>query len=263
MSPAHSPANPPDPEPKALAEVAPFEEGDFHALSESLSRDPQYNDRRLVARRKLGTIAKAAVERIAAETGGALALTQRTSLHQPHAFNHNRVKRLWAYLCRGKQEKARLKRVLGSELGKDLDAAYRNAYLCVALEADAVEVSLRIHKDGWYDGQNLMQRVKREGLKPWLAELNRLRGFRLRLDDWKGEWRCGELDVDKLEEFLKYYKPADHALAIERRWPAPPGARGAVLGPGVPAELVTELTRLVPMYRFAVWSEESDFLFTK
>jgi hypothetical protein len=256
-------SDPRDVEPRALAELAAFEEGDFHALSEGLSRDPQYNDRRLVARRKLGTIAKLAVERIESESSGALALAQRTSLHQPHAFNHMRVRRLWAYLCRAKPEKTRLKRVLGAELGKDLDAAYRNAYLCVALEADAVETSLRIHRDAWYDGQNLVQRVKREGLGGWLAELNRLRGYRLKLDDWKGEWRCGELTADRLEEFLKYYQPADHALAVERRVPAPSGARGAVLDPSVPEQLVQELARLAPLYRFTVWSQESDFLFAR
>ena len=94
-----------DPEPKPLAELAPFEEGDFHALTEALGRDPQYNDRRLVTRRKLASIAKLAVDEIAAEVagkGGAIELQSRTSLHQPHMFNHMRVRRIWAYITRGK-----------------------------------------------------------------------------------------------------------------------------------------------------------------
>jgi len=253
----------PDLEPKPLPALAPFEEGDFHALSEGLSRDPQYNDRRLVARRKLGTIAQAAVARIAEDSGGELELAQRTSLHQPHAFNHMRVRRLWAYICRGKAEKTRLKRVIGAELAKDLDAAYRNAYLCVALEAEALEVSLRIHKDAWYDGQNLLNRLKAEGLEGWRAQLNRLDGFRLRMDDWKGEWPCGRLGVDRIEEYLRYYKPGDHSLTVECRFPAPAGARGAVLSADVPEGMVEELARLVPLYRFMVWSAESDHLFSR
>jgi hypothetical protein len=255
----------PDLEPKPLAALEPFEEGDFHALSEGLGRDPQYNDRRLVARRKLGTIAQAAVVRIASETEGAVALLQRTSLHQPHAFNHMRVRRLWAYICRAKPEKTRLKRVIGPELAKDLDAAYRNAYLCVGVEADAIEVSLRIHPDGWYDGQNLIRRVKAEGLAGWLERLNALDGYFLRLADWKGEWRCGSLTVSSLEELLRHYTPGDHALAVERRWPVPkdPGpAQGAVFGQDVPQSLVEELPRLAPLYRYTAWSAESDFLFT-
>jgi len=253
----------PDPQPKPLAGLAPFEEGDFHVLTEALAKDPQYNDRRLAARRKLGTIAESAVEAILRETGGELALLQRTSLHQPHTFNGMRVRRLWAYICRGKAEKSRLKRVLGPELAKDLDAAYRNAYLCVALEAEFVEVSLRIHKDAWYDGQNLVHRLRKEGPARWLALLNQLAGYRLRMDDWKGEWTCGRLDAGKLEEYLKYYKPGDHSLAVELRIPAPVGNRGAALAPDLPESLVLELVRLVPLYRYTVWSQESDFLFAR
>lgn len=248
-------------EPTPLDALAPFEEGDFHALAESLSRDPQYNDRRLVARRKLGALGKEALARIEADCG--LALTSRTSLHTPHTFNGMRVKRLWVYLCRGKAEKKRLKSILGAELAKDLDAAYRNAYLCVALESDVVEVSLRIHVDAWYDGQNMLNRVKKEGFDGWLKALNALDGFFLRLDDWKGEWRCGALDRNKLEEFLRYYKPGEHALRVERRYPAPPKNRGAVLSPEAPQHVLADLVRLVPLYRFCAWSEESNFLFSR
>lgn len=250
-----------DLEPVPPPELAPFEEGDFHGLSEALARDPQFNDRRLLARRKLGSIGKHAAERIRREHG--LELAARTSLHQPHAFNHMRVRRLWVYLCRATAEKKRLKQVLGPELAGDLDAAYRNAYLCVAIEADALEVSLRVHVDAWYDGQNAMNRVEKEGARAWMAELNRLDGFFLRLDDWKGEWRCGALTVEKLEEFLRYYKPGEHSLKVERRFPAPPGARGAALSPEAPAHLVDELARLAPLYRWMAWSKESDFLFAR
>lgn len=253
-----------DQEPKPLAGLAPFEEGDFHALTESLGRDPQYNDRRLVTRRKLASIAKFAVDELAADVathGGTLELQSRTSLHQPHMFNHMRVRRLWAYITRGKKEKGRLKRVLGSELAKDLDSSYRNAYLCVAIEEAALEVSLRIHPDAWFDGQNLVHRTQKEGFALLLPLLNALSGFRLKLDNWKGEWICGQLDSDRLREFFRYYKPGELGLAVERRWPAPAGARGPLFAPDVPRALVDELRRLAPLYRLAAWSEESDHLF--
>jgi len=255
-----------DPEPRPLEALAAFEEGDFHALSDPLCRDAQYNDRRLVTRRTLGAIAKAAVEALVADaksSGAELELSSRTSLHQPHAFNHNKVRRMWAYICRGKKEKARLRRVVGAELGKDLDASYRNAYLCVAIEDSALEVSLRIHPDAWFDGQNLVHRTQAEGAGVFLALLNGAAGFRLALDDWKGEWPCGKLDVDRLNEFFRYYKPGELGLAVERRFPAPAGMRAAVLAPDVPAMLVEELRKLLPIYRYGAWSQESDFLFKR
>ncbi len=251
-------------EPAPLAALAPFEEGDFHALSEALCRDAQYNDRRLMARRKLASIAHEFLARwktsVHAKEGMA-ALSSRTSLHQPHAFNHMKVSRQWAYICRGKPEKTRLKRAIGAELARDLDSSYRNLYLCVALESQALEVSLRIHPEAWYDGQNLVHRLKRQGLDLWLSLLNALPGFRLQLDNWKGEWICGRLDRDRLNEFLRYYKPGELGLAVVQRIPAPSNARGAALEPGTPARLVESLESLLPLYRFSAWSQESDFLF--
>jgi CRISPR/Cas system CSM-associated protein Csm2 small subunit len=261
------PASKPDPaakldlEPRVAAELVRFAEGDFHALSSACSRDAQFNDARLVLRRKLASLAKVFAARVKAEHE--LALDTRTSLHNPHAFNHMQVKRMWAYACREKKEKSRLKQTIGADLAKDLDAAYRNAFLCVALESDAIEVSLRIHADAWYDGQNLVHRVKKEGVDAWKKVLNELDGFRLKLADWRGEWVCGKLEREKLEEFLKYYKPGEHALLVECRFAAPPGARGEALAPEMPARIVDELARLVPLYRFAVWSKESDFLFAR
>ena len=250
----------PPAEPRPSAGPVLFEEGDFHALTDPLCRDPQYDDRRLSARRKLLALGKRAAARAAAD---GLALDCRTSLHHPHVFNGMRVTRLWAYLARARGERSRLRGILGPELGRDLDAAYRNAYLCLALEGSFLEASLRIHPDAWYDGQNLVNRVAREGLAAWRAHLNALPGFQLRLHDWKGEWRCGTLTTDALEEFLSFYRPGEHALAIERRYPAPPGARGPALSPEAPQELLEALHGLVPLYRYTAWSRESDFLFAR
>jgi hypothetical protein len=255
------PRTDPDPEPQAKAELVPFVEGDFHVLSPALARDPQFNDRRLELRRKLLALAKVFAARSEAQDGPALDV--RTSLHAPHAFNHMQVRRIWAYAVRDKKEKTRLRQTIGAELAKDLDAAYRNAYLCVAVEADALEVSLRIHADAWYDGQNTLHRVRAEGIDPWRALLNALAGYRLRLADWKGEWPCGTLSREKLEEFLGFYKPGEHALSVEMRIPAPPGMRGQALLEGTPEALVGELLRLVPLYRWMAWSKESDYLFRK
>jgi hypothetical protein len=244
-------------EPAPLSGEILFEEADFRGLSPTLAANPEYNAHRLAARRRLLTLGK----RVAREAGAlGSPLDCRTSLHNPTTFNGHRVTRLWAYLTRPKKERTALKRLLGPELGKDLDSAYRNAYLCLALETDALEVSLRIHPDAWYDGQNLKNRVAKEGLEPWRALLNELAGFQLRMHDWKGDWRCGALTPEKLEEYFGYYVPGDHRLTIERRWPAPEGARGGALEAGCAAELEREVLRLLPALRYASWSVEANHL---
>jgi len=245
-------------EPRPLSGTVLFEESDFRALSPSYARNTEYNAHRLAARRRLLTLGKEV-----AKQAGALGcdLDCRTSLHHPHTFNGMRVNRLWAYLTRPKKERTKLKRLLGSELGKDLDSAYRNAYLCFALESEALEVSLRIHADAWYDGQNLKKRIEVDGVRSWMDELNGLEGFRLRMGDWKGEWSCGSLTPERVEEFLGYYTPGEHQLAIERTYPAPEGNRGGALEEQAAAELSGQLLRLLPVYRYMVWNEAENYLF--
>ena len=184
-----------DTEPTPLKGRAVFEPWDFESLAEGRARSSEFNDRRLAARRRLLGLGKAFVPRAKAL---GTSLEARSSLHHPHAFNGGAVRRLWTYITRAKGEKSKLRGVLGRDLAKDLDSAYRNAYLYLALEPTGFEVGLRIHQDAWYDGQNLAKRVAAEGHRPWLEILGQLDGYQLRLHDWKGEWRCGELDRDKL-----------------------------------------------------------------
>ncbi len=250
----------PEPEPRPQTGEVLFAESDFHALSDPLSRDTQFDDARLATRRKLGALGKQLVAR--AKTDG-LALDSRTSIHHPRPFNGMVVRRLWTYVMRAKSEKTQLRKVLGRDLAKDLDAAYRNAYLCLAIEHDVLEVSLRIHSDAWFDGQNLTKRIAAEGRGPLLEQLNALRGFTLRMHDWKGTWELGDLGDDRLEEFLGYYEAGTHRLVVERRWPAPAGGRQPACGPEAVAEMLGEAERLFPFYRFLAWSEESSFLFSE
>lgn len=244
---------------RSSAALEPFVPWDFEALRPPRSRSADHNDHRLAARRRLEAVAKA----LATRAKGDVKLDVRTSIHNPFPpVNGGRVERLWAYATRAKAAKTKLRKTIGADLAKDLDQAYRNGYLCAALEADAIEVSFRIHQDGWFDGRNLVKRTQAEGLRPLLAILNELEGFRLQLADWKGEWICGELSIERLEEFFKYYEPGEHLFSVQRRWPAQEAVREAVLTPEVPVAMVEELARLVPLYRYAMWSDESDFLFS-
>lgn len=246
-------------EPRALTGEIRFEEGDFHALEDRLAKDPQFNDRRLVTRRKLLALAKRAAKSIA--TTAELKLDVRSSLHSPHQFNQMRVGRLWSSLFREKADKGRLKKVLGSDLAKDLDSAHKNARLVLSIEPTALSVSFEIGADAWYDGQNLKKRIAAESVDAWGDVLNQLDGYQLRMHDWKGDWRCGDLTRARLDEYLGYYVPGEHRLRVERVWPASGAARDIVCGEGVTDALLAELERLVPLYRFCAWSQDSDFLF--
>jgi len=257
---AMSPTGESPPPPRGRAAVLePFEPWDFESLRPPRSRSAEYNEKRLAARRRLEAIAKALTK----ASSDAAKLEVRTSIHNPFPpVNGGSVERLWAYLSRPKAHKTKLKRELGADLGKDLDQAYRNGYLCVALEADALEVSFRIHPDAWFDGRNLTRRIDKEGLRPLLSLLNELEGFRLQLADWKGEWVCGELEVERLEEFLRFYEPGEHLLAVQQRMPVPESMRESLLTPELPGHLVSELSRLTALRHYVCWAPGNDFLFS-
>ncbi len=249
----------PEPEPKPLKGDLALEPWDFEALSPTHSRNPEANEYRLKTRRKLLAWSKAWVKATPEP-----ALDVRTSIHNPHAFNGKKVERLWAYMMRNKASKSGLRKILGRDLAKDLDAAYRNSYLCLAVEHGALEVAFRIHPDAWYDGQNMLNRVKAGGLRDLLAILNELDGFTLRLHDWKGRWPLGSLAPEALEEVLRFYKPGELGFVVERSWPIPTemAARESVLAADILPTLNAEWQRLLPLYRYATWSAESDHLFS-
>lgn len=254
------PSSTPDSEPRPAGGEIRFEEGDLHGLTEGCAHDPQFNDRRLVLRRKLLALGK----RFVAGLGAGLGLEARSSLHHPHALNGGVVRRMWVSIGRGKAERRRLARELGPELGKDLDSAHRNAHLLLAVEPQAFEIAFRIRSEAWTDGRNLERRIEAEGERPLLALLRELEGFRARIEGWKGEWSCGSLEPEELREWLGYHVPGERGIVVERRWPAPveaPQVRAAFFEPGVPDGLLEELARLLPLYRYAAWSRESDFLF--
>lgn len=247
-----------DAEPRAGRGPVVLADADFRALTPPLDASPEYNAARLAARTKLATLGKHAAKRLA-EQG--LVLDTRTSIHNPHPFNGMRVRRLWTYLMRPKKHKTLLERELGADLAKDLDAAYRNTYLCIALESECVEVSVRVHADAWIDATNLLRRIESEGVAAMIEVLRPLDGYFLRLHDWKGEWPCERVETSALEEFFRYWKPGEHRLTVERRWPAPEGAREAVTSAAAGEHLLAEVERLADAYRFLAWGPENDRLF--
>ncbi|MEZ5973732.1 MAG: hypothetical protein R3F17_05935 [Planctomycetota bacterium] len=248
-----------EPEPRPLTGDLAFEPWDFESLGPGHNKSPEANEYRLKARRKLLSWTKAWAAELP-EPG----LDVRTSIHNPHAFNGMRVDRLWSYAARTKKEKTALRKVLGRDLAKDLDAAYRNVYLCLAIEHQALEVSLRIHPDGWYDGQNMHKRVAAEGLDGLLTLLRSLDGFTLRLHDWKGRWPLATLKREELESVLKYYQVGELGFVVEQRWPVPTDltARAQVLAGDVLPTLHQEWARLWPLYQYIAWSPANDFLFS-
>lgn len=241
--------------PKDPITLAPFADADFVVYGASYQRNEDWNGKRLEIRRKLESYGKAAAEVIGA---AGLALDVRTSLHHPFEFNGFRVTQQWVYLTRNKKEKTALKKILGPELGKDLDSSYRNLYLALSIDETGLEISFKIHPDAWFDGQNLKNKCQDDArLREWVAILNRLPGFEFRIHDWKKVYEASRVTRTDLLDFYKYYVPGEHRLPLSLRV----GREDPVATSGEFADLALESFRaLAPAYAFAAWSPANDFL---
>jgi hypothetical protein len=232
-----------------------FRDADFDAFEKSKWRNPAFNNERLKTRRKLTAMGKRISPRLA-EAG--LALEMQASLSHPYTFNKYSVDSLWIYWSRADAERKKLKKLLGWELGKDLDPNYVHCILVLGLDVAKVEIALRVHSAAWWDGQNLKNKCKTEAaVREWTAILNALPGFVLNIHDWKKEYRCGTLLPGDVANFFEYFVPGEHWLHLRRTIP-----RGtAILGsPEFVEAAAADLVRLVPAYRFVAWTPQNDHL---
>ena len=189
-----------------------------------------------------------------------VALVSRASLHHPYRFNRFKVDSQWVYLSRAEKERRALKRILGVDLGKDLDQNYTHVLLVIEIHEHGLEVACRIHKDAWWDGENLKRRAAQVEQREALAETPGRTG-RLRdagIHDFKRIHDCANITASEIKDMLGYYVPGEHWLHVCQEFPRD---CGFVTEPGFAPRVEQEIRTLLPLYRFATWSPENNFLF--
>lgn len=233
-----------------------FRERDFALYRPELQRNEEYNDARLVVRRRLDTIGKAVCKALSSKDIG---LTSRASLHHPYTFNGYKVSSQFAYISRGDKERKELKRILGVELGKDLDQNFVHVLLVLEIYQHGLEIALRIHKGAWWDGENFKRRLKASAGREELALLLRtLPEYGLRIDEHRKVHPCESMTAQELAEVCQYFTPGNHWLHISRDLDC---EDPFIVEPGFLERVVEEFRRLLPVYAFARWSPSNNLLF--
>ncbi|MCI0652598.1 MAG: hypothetical protein L0Z55_12035 [Planctomycetes bacterium] len=229
---------------------------DFARFQPELQANPEYNAARLEVRRKLEALGKHLAATLAADD---LAFAARASLHHPYKFNRFRVDSQWVYLSRADKERRRLKSLLGVDLGKDLDQNYVHAILVFEIHQHGLEFALRVHKDAWWDGENLKRKcavaAERESLA---ACLRPLAGYGMQIHDYRRIHACETITPEELVETLRYYVPGEHWLHISR---AVPSSDPLVAAEDFVSRTTEEFRALLPAYRFIRWTPENNWLF--
>ena len=229
---------------------------DFERFRPELQRDPIHNAARLEVRRKLESLGKHLSEALA---GKKLAFTSRASLHHPFRFNSYQVNSQWVYLSRAEKERRDLKRLLGVELGKDLDQNYVHVLLVLEIHHQGLGVALRVHKDAWWDGENLKRRARHSVAGAELATaLRGLPGYGLKIHDHRRIHECPSMTAAELVETMKYYTPGEHWINIHRQIPRDDPY---VTEEGLLGRIENEMRILLPVYRLIRWTVDNNFLF--
>ncbi|MDE0959923.1 MAG: hypothetical protein OSB09_04010 [Planctomycetota bacterium] len=233
-----------------------FLPSDFDRFRESVQTDPEFNGSRLEVRTKLDRVGKAGAQALSAEP---FLLVSRASLHHPHQFNGFRVASQRTYLSRGEQERKKLQKHLGSEVGKDLDTDYIHAMLVLEIDEKGLTFALRIHQNAWWDGENLKRLMGDEEERIAMAKmLQPLSGYHLRVHDHRRTRKCSTMDDLELAEIRKSYTPGEHWLHVEKRIDRDDLFISAG---GFEQRVISEWKRLLPAYRCFSWHPENDRLF--
>ncbi|MEM7167933.1 MAG: hypothetical protein AAF581_20945 [Planctomycetota bacterium] len=229
---------------------------DFDLYQEKFQRNEEYNDARLVVRRKLDSIGKHLLTQLKSKTCN---FNSRASLHHPYTFNGYRVSSQFVYLSRGDKERKELKRILGVDLGKDLDQNFAHVLLVLEIYEHGLEVAIRIHKGAWWDGENLKRRLAVESERKAFSELlQALPEYGLRIDDHRKIHACETMTPQELAECFQYYTPGNDWLHISRDLDRD--------DPIIDSEdfldwTTSEFKRLLPVYQYLCWSSKNNHLF--
>ena len=229
---------------------------DFERFRPELQKNPEYNAERLEVRRKLEGIGKHLVKTLSAK---GVALTSRASLHHPYKFNRFRVDSQWVYLSRDPKARKAIQRILGVDLGKDLDQNYVHVLLVLEVHEHGLEIALRVHKGAWWDGENLKRKtVAQEAREQFAATLHGVPAFGLRIHDFRTVHACESITSGEIQQTLKYYTPGEHWLHIAR---AVSRDDPLVSDPAFLERVTEEFCALLPVYRYIAWGPKNNHLF--
>ncbi len=237
-----------------------FSASEFDAYAPPKASSNASNRPRLEAREKAMTLGR--VMQADAKALG-LALELRASDEHPSLWNKRSVTAQWVFLWRDADARRELEGLLegGRSLKETLTDPtpfFRHAFLALHVDADGVEVSLRVHGDAWVDAKNLRARAASTEGRAALVEAIRAlpEDFVLGVTDGA---RLSVRDVTDatFDEALAAWSQPSQWWSVG--WPLP---RAVVLDQGGALEepMLEAFRALVPIYRLVAWSRDNDLI---
>lgn len=235
-----------------------FSEADFEAFQPVRAGSNAYTLPRLKAQERCLAAARGLAE-LARASG--LGVELRASDAAPTVWNKHRVTAQWVFLWRDAAARQALESLLqqGRSLGDTLTDPtpfYRHAFLALCLDAEAVEVTVRVHGNAWADVRNLRAMVaQEEGAQALCNALAHL-GPDVVLGVTGGpSWAAAGVDVAALRASVEALVAPEAWWHVTARIPR---AEALALGEGLGPRLGEEFGRLLPVFRAIAWRPDND-----
>jgi len=242
-------------------EFVPFAAKDFDAYLEKKWQSNAFNRERLEVREKLEALGRLLTPTMVGADGSPLECD--VSAEHPALWNQRRVENQHLFFCRDKDARREIDTIISKKrtmaaLIEDPSPLRNHIFLGVMIDQGQVELSLKLHSDAAVDRENVTRKCQeyfqREKL---LALIQGLReGYQVGIQGQ--EARPGsELSDETLQKLLHDLPGADSWLTVRRSFSRDdPLVQQLAFVDAVRDGLAT----LLPLYAFAAWSRDNDFV---
>lgn len=239
-----------------------FTPKDFAAYERSKWESNAFNLERLEVKQKLAALGRELSPGLCAADGAPLEL--ELSSEHPALWNHRRVSEQHLFFSRAKNARQELdgiisrKRTMAS-LIEDPSPLRNHIFLAVTIDAESVEIGLRLHSDAAVDRDNLLRKCADFFHRDKLLGLVR---------SLAPEFAAGlatrpliavkDLDAEMLAELIRELPGADTSLVVRRSFQASDPV--LVTGEFVGVARSLMIDGLLPIWRHVAWSRDNDFV---
>lgn len=243
-----------------------FTDRDFEAYSPNKWKSNVFNRERLEVKQKLLALGRDLAGVAVAADGSPL--TCEASVEHPALWNHKQVEAQHLFFSRNEGARKELDRLIDRArpiltMLEDPTPQRNHLFLSVSLTHEHVELAMKLHPDARVDRQNLERKLG----EPWERQK-----FLDLVRDLPPGHRIGvtgataipapELGDDGLKQVLADFARPEapgktHHLVVGR---ALARAEATAAGANVVDGARRELAALLPLYHFAAWTRENDFV---
>ena len=242
-------------------EFVPFAAKDFDAYLEKKWQSNAFNRERLEVREKLEALGRLLAPAMVAGDGSPLEC--EVSVEHPALWNQRRVENQHLFFSRNKDARREIDTIISKKrtmaaLIEDPSPLRNHIFLGVMIDRSQVELSLKLHSDASVDRENVTRKCQeyfqREKLLALIQGLPE--GYQVGIQG-RDQHPGSELSDETLQELLQDLQGADSWLVVRRAFPR---EDPLVQQPAFVDAVRDGLDTLLPLYAFAAWGRDNDFV---